>query len=147
MRKRFDDKITELEKTLGTFNNEDAMYSNKKEMERMLKEIEKALNESIDFSQPQLPDEVIDKFIDKVVALGDDKFQWYINLSGMKIDDEDSIRELILGIEGRKNKHKLVDENGEEIKSLSFDHNNRKHRNQRSPIKCRSRRKSMPYSA
>lgn len=127
MRKKFDDKISELKSMLETFDNEDMMYNNKKEMERTLKEVEKALNENIDFSQPQLSDEVIDKFIDKVIALGDDKFQWFINLSGMKTDDEDSIRELILGIEGRKNKHKLVDKDGKEIKSLSFDQYNREY--------------------
>ena len=43
----------------------------------------------------------------------------------MKTDGEDSIRELILGIEGRKNKHKFVDKDRREIKSLSFDHDSR----------------------
>lgn len=124
MRKKIDEKINSLKNMLDSFENENTIYNNKKEMERMLKEVEKALDENIDFSQPQLSDEVIDSFVDKVIALGDDKFQWFINLGG-KINNDNESEEFIVGVKGKKNNHKLVDEKGEEIKHLSFDHDNR----------------------
>ena len=124
MRKKYDDKIFKLKNELDELLN-DNTFDSKAEIDKQLKEIKNALNEAIDFSKPQLDDYIIDRFIDKVVALGDNKFRWYINLSGNVYNDkeinEQYRQDIVIGIEGRKNKQILVNENGEKI-SLSFNH-------------------------
>lgn len=124
MRKKLDEKISELTNRLEMLNDTDAIYNSKKNMERTLEEAKKALDEIIDFSKPKLQDAVIDRFVDKVIPLGDNKFRWLINLTGMETDNGKNIRELILGVDGRQNNHKLVDKNGREI-DLSFNHDSR----------------------
>ena len=63
--------------------------------------IRKAISEAISFDGPLAPDEVIDKFVAKVIALGDNRFQWYLNLSGKDYRGVEAL------VEGRKGKETL----------------------------------------
>ena len=125
MRGKYDDKIMKLRTELDELLSNDHSES-KSEIEKQLKEIRSALDETIDFSKPQLDDYVIDRFVDKVIALGNNKFRWYINLSGNVFDKNNEINEkyktdIVVGVDGRRNHQILVDENGDEI-SLVFDY-------------------------
>ena len=64
--------------------------------ETMLAEVRKALDETIDFSQPTLPEYVIDRFIKKIKVVDDTHFIVYIDVG---VDPE----EYGFSITGRKN--------------------------------------------
>lgn len=61
-----------------------------------------ALNETIDFTKPELDRSVYEKFVSKIVPDGKNKFKWYLNLR----DDEEF--ELDAEVDGRKNKAVVV---------------------------------------
>ena len=63
-----------------------------------LQAIKAALERILDFSDEKIDDEIIDKFVSRIVVVNDTTFAWYLNLSGK----EDS--EVIAICEGRKNK-------------------------------------------
>ena len=126
MRKKYDEKIIELKEKLDELTDNSSNQSSKSELNKQLEEIRAALNEVIDFSKPKLDDYIIDRFVDKIIPLGDNKFQWYINLMGNVYQDEELNKQaqtdIIIGVDGRKNQQKLVDKEGNEI-SLSFEYN------------------------
>lgn len=130
MRKKYDDKISELKRKI-----EELESSLKREVEndkltdkennglKGLDEILKALEEAIDFSKPQIDDYIIDQLVYKIVALGNNHFRWYLNLSGannpdVAADEEieiDSLPYYEIGVEGNKRTHNLVDADGEDL--------------------------------
>lgn len=59
--------------------------------------IHKSLEEVIDFSKPKLDNEVVDKFIARIVPKGDNRFTWFVNLSSLKTEEIDMM------VEGRRN--------------------------------------------
>ena len=121
MRKKFDDKIKELENKIDFYNDTTGIIDVKKQQEHNLNLLKQILDESIDFSKPKVPEEMIEHFIYKVVALGDNKFRWYINT-----DDTDELEEIIMVMNGRKNQNPTVtDENGNKFNRLSLTHSSR----------------------
>jgi len=75
-------------------------YDTKEELTYRLNKIRQALEEIIDFSG-KISDDIIDRFIYKVIPIGDDKYNWYINLSNKQSINEDHIIQIELS--GRKN--------------------------------------------
>ena len=60
--------------------------------------IKDSLERMLDFSDENIDDEIIDKFVSRVVVVNDTTFAWYLNLSGKEST------EVIATCEGRKNK-------------------------------------------
>jgi len=63
--------------------------------------IRRAIKENISFTDPLAPDEVIEKFVAKVIALGDNRYQWFLNLSGKDYKEVNAL------LEGRKGSQTL----------------------------------------
>ena len=63
-----------------------------------LQAIKDSLERMLDFSDENIDDEIIDKFVSRVVVVNDTTFAWYLNLSGKEST------EVIATCEGRKNK-------------------------------------------
>ena len=61
------------------------------------KAIRETLDELIDFSQPKVDNDVVDKFIARITPQGNNRFTWFVNVSGRSTEEVDMI------IEGRKN--------------------------------------------
>lgn len=61
------------------------------------KVIRETLEELIDFSKPKIDNEIVDKFISRITPLGNNRFAWFVNVSGA------STKEIDMMIEGRKN--------------------------------------------
>lgn len=59
--------------------------------------VHKSLEEVIDFSKPKLDNEVVDKFIARIVPKGNNRFTWFVNLSSLKTEEIDMM------VEGRRN--------------------------------------------
>ncbi|MCQ2549272.1 MAG: recombinase family protein [Lachnospiraceae bacterium] len=57
--------------------------------------IKEVLNESIDVSNPIVPREIIERLIARVETVEDNKFRWYVNLSGA---DQETINAVVTGI-------------------------------------------------
>ena len=74
------------------------------------KVIRETLEELIDFSKPKIDNEIVDKFISRITPLGDNRFAWFVNVSGVSIEEIDMM------IEGRKNHAtiRIDDEKGDE---------------------------------
>ena len=96
-------------------------HKSKSTLKENLTAIKEALDTVIDFSQDKLPEYIIDTFVEKVVPIDNNLYRWYIRF-GNNPDDGlylgDSINEVVLGVEGRKNNPTLINESGE--KSLPF---------------------------
>lgn len=96
-------------------------HESKSTLKENLTAIKEALDTVIDFSQDKLPEYIIDTFVEKVVPIDNNLYRWYIRF-GNNPDDGlylgDSINEVVLGVEGRKNNPTLINESGE--KSLPF---------------------------
>lgn len=60
------------------------------------KVIRETLDELIDFSKPKADNDVVDKFIARIIPQGNNRFTWFINVSGKSTEEIDMI------IEGRK---------------------------------------------
>lgn len=61
------------------------------------KVIRETLDELINFSKPKVDNDVVDKFISRITPLGNNRFAWFVNMSGI------STEEVVMIIEGRKN--------------------------------------------
>ena len=61
------------------------------------KVIRETLEELIDFSKPKIDNEIVDKFISRITPLGNNRFAWFVNVSGASTEEIDMM------IEGRKN--------------------------------------------
>jgi len=69
------------------------------------KEIEQTLDKMIDFSGDRIDEDILNKFIRKVVPLGDNRYAFHLNL------DNGLSEPLTAGVEGRKNKAVVFTEN------------------------------------
>lgn len=107
MREKLDSEKLSIETELDTLEEEVESKSN---LEEKLSIIKDALDTAIDFSQPKLPDYIIDRFVRKVVPLDNNLFRWYIKLTD---EDDDGADEVIVGVTGRKGNAKLINENGD----------------------------------
>lgn len=72
--------------------------------------IRETLNEVIDFSKPKIDSNVIDKFIARIIPMGNNRFAWFVNVSGA------STEEVNMVVEGRMNHASvhIIKENDEE---------------------------------
>ena len=57
--------------------------------------IKETLNEAIDLINPTIPREIIERLVARVETVSDNKFRWYINLSGA---NQDTINAVVTGI-------------------------------------------------
>lgn len=58
--------------------------------------INETLEELLDFSKPIVDNELVDKFIAKIIPQGNNRFTWFVNLSSLKTEELDIV------VEGRK---------------------------------------------
>ena len=74
------------------------------------KVIRETLEELIDFSKSKIDNEIVDKFIARITPLGDNRFAWFVNVSGASTEEIDMM------VEGRKNHAniRIDDEKGDE---------------------------------
>ena len=93
-RKRLDDEISvyeeklEIQKEADQTTPEDGLNWDR---------IHATLEKVIDISAPQVDNRLVDKFVGRIVPLGNNRFVWYINLSNVET------KNIQLAIEGRKN--------------------------------------------
>lgn len=105
MRSKLDKQIIDLQTELDTTQD---INNTKEDIVNHYEEIKASLEEAIDFSQPKLPDYVIDRFIKQITPIDNNTFRWYINI----IDNPDSgnpnesIEDVI------KNKHIIINKVG-----------------------------------
>ncbi len=92
-RAEIDKKINELTEEYESADVEDTTEKAVLELDK----IQLALNEMIDFSQPFLSREILNKFVSRIVPYGKTHFRWYLNL-----DDSDCQR-VDAKVAGRKN--------------------------------------------
>lgn len=75
-------------------------------------------------SKPKVDNDVVDKFISQIIPLGNNRFAWFVNVSGA------SRREVNMVIEGRKNNasiHVVKEDEKSEDDDESSVHNGMKH--------------------
>lgn len=58
--------------------------------------ISETLEEVLDFSKPTVDNEIVDKFIARIIPQGNNHFTWFVNLSALKTEEIDMV------VEGRK---------------------------------------------
>lgn len=58
--------------------------------------INDTLKKVLDFSKPTVDNELVDKFIAKIIPQGNNRFTWFVNLSALKTEEIDMV------VEGRK---------------------------------------------
>ena len=105
MRTKLDSQLESLQIELNSLEEDN---QTKEAMEKKLKVIKQVLSETIDFSQPKLPEYIIERFIQQVVPIDNNFYRWYINISGTNVSDE-----IVIGLNGRKGKALILNENGE----------------------------------
>ena len=115
MRYKLDSQIQTLENELESLKEENASKEN---LEQKFEYIKNILSEAIDFSQPKLPEYIIERFVKQVTPIDNNTFKWYIKL----IDDDFPPDEVTIGIEGRKGKAVIIDENGNKHLSSYQNH-------------------------
>lgn len=59
--------------------------------------INDTLEEVLDFSKPTIDNEIVDKFVAKIIPQGNNRYTWFVNLSTLKTEELDMV------VEGRKN--------------------------------------------
>ena len=108
---------TKLNAQLESLQTElDSLESNndtKETMEEKLKIIKQVLSEAIDFSQPKLPEYIIERFVRQVTPIDNNFYRWYIDLTDTNIEEE-----IVIGLDGRKGKALIFNEDGDS--SLPF---------------------------
>ncbi len=92
-RAEIDKKINELTEEYESANVEDTTEQAVLELDK----IQLALNEMIDFSQPFLSREILNKFVSCIVPYGKTHFRWYLNL------DSNDCERVDAKVAGRKN--------------------------------------------
>jgi len=73
--------------------------------------ITETINQLIDFSQPKLSREILEKFVAKVVPLDNNRYRWFLNIDSKTTIDID------LATEGRKTNPNVYIDNSEDEKS------------------------------
>lgn len=97
-KKKLEEELTEYEQQL---KNQSAAPDQEKDNGLNWKVIRETLDELIDFSKPKADNDVVDKFIARIIPQGNNRFTWFINVSGRSTEEVDMF------IEGRKN-HAIV---------------------------------------
>lgn len=105
IRTKLDSQLESSQKELESLEEDN---NTKETMEEKLKVIKQVLSETIDFSQPKLPEYIIERFIHQVVPIDNDFYRWYVDLTDANISDE-----IVVGLEGRKGKAMIVNEDGD----------------------------------
>lgn len=93
-KKKLEEELTEYEQQL---KNQSIARVQEKDNGLNWKAIRETLNDLIDFSQPKVDNDVVDKFIARIIPKGNNRFTWFVNVSGRSTEEVDMI------IEGRKN--------------------------------------------
>lgn len=106
MKEKLDSQIETLQVELDLLEENN---STKENMERKLDIIKQVLSETIDFSKPKLPEYIIERFVQQVTPIDNNLFRWYIKLT----DDDLPPDEITIGINGRKGKAVITNENGD----------------------------------
>ena len=106
-KKKLEDELTDYEEQLQKQNT---VPVQEKDNGLNWKVIRETLEELIDFSKPKIDNEIVDKFISRITPLGDNRFAWFVNVSGASTEEIDMM------IEGRKNHAniRIDDEKGDE---------------------------------
>ena len=106
-------KISDLEKQISNTvknDNENILI----DYDRIIE----TLNEIMDFSKPKINKDIIDKFVYKIVPMGNNHFCWYMNL------DKKNINTLNIDIEGSKKQAIIsIDEEGTSSPIHNIDFN------------------------
>ena len=105
MRSKLDKQIIDLQTELDTTQD---INNTKEDIVNHYEEIKAYLEEAIDFSQPKLPDYVIDRFIKQITPIDNNTFRWYINI----IDNPDSGNPNESIEDAIKNKHIIINKVG-----------------------------------
>ena len=105
MRSKLDKQIIDLQTELDTTQD---INNTKEDIVNHYEEIKASLEEAIDFSQPKLPDYVIDRFIKQITPIDNNTFRWYINI----IDNPDSGNPNESIEDAIKNKHIIINKVG-----------------------------------
>lgn len=93
-RKRLGEELSEYERELG----EKRVSSEIKPEEGLYwDEIKATLQKVIDISSSTVDNELVDKFIAKIVPMGNNHYKWFVNLSNLKSE------EISIVVDGRKN--------------------------------------------
>lgn len=93
-KKKLEEELTEYEQQL---KRQSVTPAQEKDNGLNWKEIRETLDELIDFSQPKVDSDIVDKFIARIIPQGNNRFTWFVNVSGRSTEEVDMI------IEGRKN--------------------------------------------
>lgn len=97
-RKKLDMELTEHENQL--LEQQAMKKNNLKPLKKIglnWEKINETLEEVLDFSKPTVDNELVDKFIAKIIPQGNNRFSWFVNLSSLKTEELDIV------VEGRKN--------------------------------------------
>ena len=99
--------------------------------------IKKTLNEAIDFSSSKIEDALVERFIAKIIPQGDNKFTWFVNLSGQTQESIDMI------VEGRKSNPTIyIDETEEDEDDSSSVHNKKRRKSAHEEV-CKGEKYSL----
>ena len=106
-KRKLEDELAEYEEQL---KNQNTSVFQEKDQGLNWEGIRETLNEVIDFSEPKIDSNVIDKFIARIIPMGNNRFAWFVNVSGA------STEEVNMVIDGRKNHASvhIIKENDEE---------------------------------
>ena len=93
------------------------------------KVIRETLDELIDFSKPKVDNDIVDKFIARIIPQGNNRFTWFVNVSGRSTEEVDMI------IEGRKN-HAIVRIDEQKDVENDEDDESSVHNREKYSLKC-----------
>ena len=105
LKTKLDTELEALETELDYLEENNSTQS---DMQKKLENIKQILSETIDFSTSRLPEYIIERFVKQVTPLGNNLFRWYIKLTDNDLPPD----EITIGIEGRKGKAQLLNEDG-----------------------------------
>lgn len=96
-RKKLDMELADYEKQL--LEQKSVEKSTRKPLSKNglnWEKISETLEEVLDFSKPTVDNEIVDKFIARIIPQGNNHFTWFVNLSALKTEEIDMV------VEGRK---------------------------------------------
>lgn len=93
-RKKLDEELSRYEKELEEQNS---IAETMPEDRLNLKKIKETLNGVVDLSNPKVDNDIVEKFIARIVPQGNNHFVWFVNLSALETQQIDMV------LEGRKN--------------------------------------------
>ena len=125
-KKKLEEELTEYEQQL---KNQSAAPVQEKNNELNWKAIREAVDELIDFSKPKIDNNIVDKFIARIIPQGNNRFTWFVNVSGRSTEEVDMI------IEGRKN-HATVHIDEQKDVENDEDDESSVHNGEKYSVKC-----------